>query len=182
MNIEKIGTGAGQKDFKEQPNVLRILIGNPIVPLVSKRGMTGLSDKAITVIETNIDDMNPQIFEYVMEKLYKAGALDVYLTHVMMKKARPGVKLTVLCNEEKNDKLMDIILRETSTIGLRFYKAERRVLQREIKKTDTEFGRIRVKISKLGNEILKVTPEYEDCKRIAKKLNIPVIDVMRKIK
>ncbi len=182
MNIEKIGTGAGQKDFKEQPNILRILIGNPILPLFSKRGMRRLSDKAVTVIETDIDDMNPQIFEYVMEKLYKAGALDVYLTHVMMKKARPGVKLTVLCNEEKNDDLMDIILRETSTIGLRFYKAGRRVLQRKIKKTDTEFGKIRVKVSKLGNEIIKVTPEYEDCKRIAKKLNIPLIDVMRKIK
>jgi len=182
MNIEKIGTGAGQNDFKEQPNVLRILIGNTLLSTRGKGTMGEFCDKAITVIETDIDDMNPQIFEYVMEKLYKAGALDVYLTHVMMKKARPGVKLTVLCNEEKNDDLMDIILRETSTIGLRFYKAGRRVLQREIKKTDTEFGKIRVKVSKLGNDIFKVTPEYEDCKRIAKKLNIPLIDIIRKIK
>ena len=136
----------------------------------------------MTVIEANIDDMNPQIYEYVMERLFKAGALDVFLTQVLMKKGRPGVKLTVLCKEADSEKLIKIIMKETTTIGLRFYDVKRRVLQREIKLVDTEFGKVRVKLSKLGNEILKATPEYEDCKRIAKKLNIPLVEIMRRIR
>jgi len=141
-----------------------------------------LIDEIVTIIEANIDDMNPQIYEYVMEKLFKAGALDVFLTQVIMKKGRPGVKLTVLCREKDREELIKIITKETTTIGLRFYDVQRRVLQREVKLIDTEFGKVRVKFSKFGNEILKVTPEYEDCKRIAKKLKLPLIEVMRKLK
>ncbi len=99
-----------------------------------------------------------------------------------MKKGRPGIKLTVLCKETEKEKLIKIILRETTTIGLRFYEVQRRVLQREIKLVDTEFGKVRIKFSKLGNDILKATPEYEDCKRIAKKLNMPLIEVMRRLR
>lgn len=175
MEIEKIGIGAGNRDFKDKPNVLRLFIGNQW-PTTTNQG----SEK-VTVIETNIDDMNPQVYEYVMEKLLKIGALDVYLTYISMKKGRPGIKLTVLCNEEKKEDLMKIILKETSTIGLRFYEAKRKVLQREIKVIDTEFGKVRVKLSRLGDDILKVTPEYEDCKKIAKKLNIPLIDIIKNI-
>jgi uncharacterized protein (TIGR00299 family) protein len=176
IEFEKIGIGAGSKNFKDWPNVLRILIGNSWNIAVKGK------DDMVTVIETNIDDMNPQIFEYVIERLYKAGALDVYLTQVIMKKGRPGVILTVLCNNEKRDNLIKIILRETSTIGLRFYEAKRRVLKREIKKIDIESGKVRVKISRFGEDILKTTLEYEDCKRIAKKLGIPLLEVMKKIK
>jgi pyridinium-3,5-bisthiocarboxylic acid mononucleotide nickel chelatase len=176
MEIEKIGTGAGSNNFKDIPNVLRIFIGN--ISTQEKES----TDDIITVIETNIDDMNPQIFEYVIERLYKAGALDVYLTHIMMKKGRPGVKMTILCHKEKKDQIINIILKETSTIGLRSYEARRKILKREIKKINTEFGKIRVKESRLGNEILKISPEYEDCKRISKKLNIPLIEIMKKIK
>ncbi|MBI4691240.1 MAG: nickel pincer cofactor biosynthesis protein LarC, partial [Nitrospirae bacterium] len=183
INVEKIGIGAGTKDFKDRPNVLRMFIGEssatihpPIPPLV--RGGDG---GVVTVIETNIDDMNPQIYEYVMERLFKAGALDVYLTQVIMKKGRPGIKLTVLCNNKEKDKLADIILKETTTIGLRFYEANRQILKREIRQFDTELGRIKFKISKLGSELIKVTPEYEDCRRLAKKLNMPLIDVLKKV-
>ncbi|MEW6215262.1 MAG: nickel pincer cofactor biosynthesis protein LarC [Nitrospirota bacterium] len=199
MDIEKIGIGAGSKDFKDRPNVLRLFVGNrvrrpdstqgrdgsPDQPIDRRGFLTpqeGYPDEKVTVIETNIDDMNPQVYEYVMKKLFKAGALDVYLTHILMKKGRPGVKLSVLCSEDRREELMKIVLKETSTIGLRFYETKRRVLQREVKTIDTEFGKVKVKISMLGDEILKVTPEYEDCKRIAKKLNIPLIEVMRKIK
>jgi uncharacterized protein (TIGR00299 family) protein len=174
MDVEKIGIGAGDRDFKNRPNVLRLFIG--------KQWLSGdQSNERLTVVEANIDDMNPQIYEYVMERLFKAGALDVYFTQVMMKKGRPGVKMTVLCNEKQREDLMKIVLKETSTIGLRFYETKRRVLQREIKTIDTEFGKIRMKFSRLGDDILRVTPEYEDCKRIAKKRNIPLIDVMKKI-
>ena len=192
MDIEKIGVGAGSMDFKDWPNILRLFIGNPPSPPhspLSKGGQKGdkavpggFLDEKVFVIETCIDDMNPQIYEYVMERLFKAGALDVYLTHILMKKGRPGIKLTAICNENLKEDLIKIVLKETSTIGLRFYETKRKVLQREIKMIDTEFGKVRVKVSKLGDEILKITPEYEDCKRIAKKLNIPLIEVLRKIR
>lgn len=175
IEIEKIGIGAGSKDFKENPNILRLFIGDQW-PMTSDQGI-----EKVTVIETNIDDMNPQVYEYVMEKLLKMGALDVYLAHILMKKGRPGIKLTVLCSEEKKENLMEVILKETSTIGLRFYEVGRKVLQREIKAIDTEFGKVRVKFSRLGDNILKVTPEYKECRKIAKKLNIPLIDIIKKI-
>jgi hypothetical protein len=174
MDIEQIGSGAGSNNFQGWPNVLRMFVG-------SMRPVSGGEDESVIVIETNIDDMNPQLFEYVTELLNETGALDIYLPQVIMKKGRPGVKLTVLCNEEHKVNLMKIILKETSTIGLRFYETERRVLQREIKSADTRFGKVRVKVSKFGNEILRVTPEYEDCRRIAKRLHIPLIEFMKKI-
>jgi pyridinium-3,5-bisthiocarboxylic acid mononucleotide nickel chelatase len=192
MEIEKTGIGAGGRDFKDRPNILRLFIGDTRdmdidffdrhSPRFGKGRVGGFSDETITVIETNIDDMNPQLYEYVMERLFKAGALDVFLTQIIMKKGRPGVKLTVLCNEQKRVPLSDIILKETTTIGLRFHRAERKVLQREIKEIDTEFGKVRVKVAKSGTDIIKTTPEYDDCKRIAKKLKIPLIEVMRKIR
>jgi len=221
MNVETIGFGAGSKNFKDRPNVLRMFIGNtakflpaplwkrgvrgdfkadidrlfignpPIPPLekggkgqgrILKGDLGGLLDETVTVIEANIDDMNPQVYEYVMERLFKAGALDVFLTQVLMKKGRPGVKLTVLCKEADSEELIKIIMKETTTIGLRFYDVKRRVLQREIKLVDTEFGKVRVKLSRFGDDILKATPEYEDCKRIAKKFNMPLIEVMKNIK
>ncbi len=193
MNIEKIGIGAGSRDFKDRPNVLRLFVGDfslpPSIPLW-QRGIEGdtkkrigkIPDSMATVIEANIDDMNPQIYEYAMEELFKGGALDVYLTQVLMKKGRPGIKLSVICDEMKRGELIKIILKETTTIGLRFYEVKRRVLHREIRLLETEFGSVRMKFSKLGDEILKVTPEYEDCKRIAKKNNIPLIEMIEKIK
>ena len=177
MNIEKIGCGAGTKDFKDRPNVLRLLIGSAIAESSSHK-----HSERVTVIETNIDDMNPQVYEYVMKKLFKAGALDVYLTQVLMKKGRPGIKLTVLCEKGKSEEMIRIILKETTTIGLRFYEAERKTLERETREIDTEIGKVRVKISRLGDEILRATPEYEDCKKLSKKINKPLIEVIEKIK
>jgi len=202
MNIETIGFGAGSQNFKDKPNVLRLFIGHttksphthltPLYPPLLrgelKGGVAGFgapggfSDEQIIVIETNIDDMNPQVYEYVMERLFKEGALDVFLTQILMKKGRPGLKLSVLCKQTDRELLMKTILKETTTIGLRFYEVNRVVLQRETKLIDTEFGKVRIKFSGLGEEILKATPEYEDCKRIAKKMKIPLIEVMERIK
>ncbi|TAL25084.1 MAG: nickel pincer cofactor biosynthesis protein LarC [Nitrospirae bacterium] len=175
MSIGKIGVGAGSKDFKHKANVLRIFTGE------SKKQRAERREQKITVIETNIDDMNPQIYEYVMKKLFKAGALDVFLTQVIMKKGRPGIKLSVLCNDSDKDNLMKIIFEETTTIGLRFYSVGRKTLGREIKKLDTKFGKINFKLSKLGDKTIRITPEYEDCKRLAKKLNLPLIEVINKV-
>ena len=189
MNIDKTGTGAGSKNFKDRPNVLRLFVGNlrdKNVPPIDRRGFLtpqkGFSNETIYVIEANIDDMNPQVYEYVMGKLFKEGALDVFLTQILMKKGRPGIKLSVLSKVADRELLMKTILRETTTIGLRFYEVSRVVLQRETKLVNTEFGKVRVKFSRLGDEILKATPEYEDCKRIAKKQKIPLIEVMEKVK
>lgn len=176
MNIKTIGLGAGNRNFKDRPNVLRILLGEQWPPENNQ------SNEKIMVIEANIDDMNPQVYEYVMEKLFKAGALDVFLTQVIMKKGRPAIKLTALCKETDCEELINIIMGETTTIGLRFYEVKRRVLQREIKLMDTEFGKVRVKFTKFRDDILKATPEYEDCKKIARKLKTPLIEIMRKIR
>lgn len=175
MNIRQIGYGAGQRDIGEQPNVLRIFIGEGIFKHPSK------PDEQVTVIETNIDDMNPQIYEHVMERLFNEGALDVYLAQVIMKKGRPGVVLTVLCPEARKADLIRIILRETTSIGVRFYEASRVVLMREIKEVETEFGKIRVKVSRMDNGETKCSPEYEDCKRAARKFKIPITEVMKKV-
>ncbi len=169
MRISKTGTGAGARDFGEQPNVLRIFIGSRV-----DRG-----DGGISVIETNIDDMNPQVYEYVMDKLFGAGALDVFLTQIIMKKGRPGIKLTALCTEDRKDDLIGIILRETTSIGLRFHRAGRKTLPRGIKPVETKFGTVNVKVIKPGARERRISVEYEDCRRIAEKLDIPLPEVMK---
>ena len=186
MNIIKTGVGAGSKNFKTQPNIMRIIIGEntgraqslPTGQAGNEPGVNNSSDSVI-VIDTNIDDMNPQIYEYVMEQLFKAGALDVFLTPIIMKKGRPGITLSVLCNEKEKDCLIDIILKETTSIGVRYYNTERKILKREIKKKKTKYGTLNVKISKQGRKSSKISIEYEDCKKIAKKYNIPLVEVMK---
>jgi uncharacterized protein (TIGR00299 family) protein len=181
MNLEKTGTGAGGRNFKTHPNVLRVLIGQAVEQPSRKKG-TDRNTGTVTVIETSIDDMNPQIYEYVMDRLFKAGALDVFLTQVIMKKTRPGIVMTTICTDNKVDDLMDIILSETTSIGLRYYRAARKTLVREIKTVNTKWGKVRIKKSWQGKDIMKLVPEYEDCKKIAAKYNIPLIDVIKSIK
>ena len=186
FQICRLGIGAGSGELKMQPNVLRVFIGqktdhrtqNPPSPPFSKGGKGGINN-CVTVIETNIDDMNPQIYEYVMEKLFKAGALDVFLTQVIMKKSRPGIKLTVLCGNDKKEDLMKILLRETTSIGLRFYEVQRKKLHRQIKQVSTKFGPVKVKISQIGDGVFRVNPEYEDCRKIAKKFKIPLVEIIK---
>ncbi|BCB96026.1 TIGR00299 family protein [Dissulfurispira thermophila] len=171
---EKIGYGAGNKDIPNMPNTLRILIGKKIN-----------ADKCkdfVTVIETNIDDMNPQFYEYVMDRLFEAGALDVFLENIIMKKGRPAIKLTVISEESNVEKLSNILFQETTTIGIRFYKTCRMTLNREIKKIKTKYGVVRMKVSSLKSDEINISPEYEDLKVIAKKTNTPikkVTDIVR---
>ncbi len=172
FSSERIGIGAGNKDPEERPNILRIMVGE---------GDDTIQDEAITVIETNIDDMNPQVYEYVMERLFEKGALDVFLTQVIMKKSRPGVLLTILCSAEKKNDLINIILKETTTIGIRFYEAGRVTMNREIKQVQTKYGKVRVKQSALGSSV-RVTPEYDDCKRIARNTGLSLLEVMDSVR
>ena len=171
MKVEKIGYGAGSKNL-EQPNVLRVFLGE----------IGNNENEAINIIETNIDNMNPEIYPYVIDKLMENGALDAYLTNIIMKKGRPAIKLTALSEVKNTDKLIDIIFDETTTLGVRIYQATRKKLEREIKTIKTKYGNARVKISKLNNVVKNIMPEYEDCIRIAKKYKIPLKKVYGEMK
>ncbi len=173
MIIENIGYGAGNKDFEKMPNVLRLIIGRK---LKKER-----HDDSVMIIETNIDDMNPQIYEDVMEKLFNEGAIDVFLENIIMKKGRPAVKLNILAREDSLKRLTDILFKETTTIGVRFYKAERRVLDREIKKIKTRYGDVRFKLSRLDNQLINISPEYDDLKSISKRTGLPIKRILEEI-
>jgi uncharacterized protein (TIGR00299 family) protein len=166
INIETVGYGAGSYDIKNQPDMLRLIIGNP--------EKETLAQDRITVIETNIDDMSPVYYEHLMDKLFKMGALDVYLTNVYMKKTRPGILLTVLARGDLLDVLAKAIMRETTTSGVRYYTAERKILDRTIKVIKTKYGPVRVKFNSGPDGIRTVSPEYEDCKKIAEKTSLPL--------
>jgi uncharacterized protein (TIGR00299 family) protein len=173
MRISRIAHGAGDKEIPEQPNVLRLMIGEPTA---------AYEEDSSIVIETNIDDMNPQVYDYLIEKLMEQGAQDAYLTPIIMKKGRPAILLSVLTDKAKTDVLLDTIFRETTSIGVRIRETDRKKLTREIKEVDTDYGKVRIKISKRGNEILTATPEYEDCRRIAEDRKIPLKQVLEEAK
>jgi pyridinium-3,5-bisthiocarboxylic acid mononucleotide nickel chelatase len=168
MSVSAIGYGAGTADLEGQPNVLRIMIGDAPERIVPAQ------DQEITVIEANLDDMNPQIYGYFQEKALAAGALDVFTTSVQMKKNRPGTLLTVLCRPADAQGLMSLIFAETTTFGVRSYTAQRRVLPRESVKVKTKFGEVRVKLSRVNGRVLHAAPEYEDCRKLAKENNVPL--------
>jgi uncharacterized protein (DUF111 family) len=134
------------------------------------------------VIETNIDDMNPQIYDHVIQKLMDQGAQDAYLTPIIMKKGRPAILLSVLTDSSKTDALVDTIFRETTSIGVRIQEVGRKKLSREIQEVDTMYGKVRVKISRQGKEILTVTPEYEDCRKIAEEKQVPLKMILEEAK
>ena len=173
MSVSAIGYGAGTADLPGQPNVLRILVGEAAE---AEKGLGASED--VVVIEANLDDMNPQIYGYFLEKALASGALDVYTTPVQMKKNRPGMLLTVLCRPESVDALMKLIFAETTTFGVRTYRAERRVLPREFVEVTTGFGPVRVKVSRVNGRILHVAPEYEDCKKLAAERDVPLQQVI----
>lgn len=165
MDIEMTGYGGGT-GLLEIPNFLRVIIG--------ETADGDYDTDTVTVIETNIDDMNPELYDYVTGKLIRHGALDVYTMPVYMKKNRPGVLLSVFCAPEKVDELTAIMFAETTTIGVRMHGVSRRKLKREIVAVETEYGAVRVKISRVGGKKVNAAPEYEDCKKIAIDKDIPL--------
>jgi uncharacterized protein (TIGR00299 family) protein len=168
MSIEKIGYGAGTRDLEKTPNVLRAVLG--------EADATAESD-VICVIETNIDDMNPQWFGDVMERLLAAGALDVFFTSIQMKKNRPGTLLTVLCERNDVDRMAELLLTHTTSFGVRVHDAQRRKLSRDIVKIRTKFGEIEVKVGRLAGKVVSRSPEYESCKLAAAKAAVAVKEV-----
>ena len=168
LTVDRAGYGAGDRDLPGTPNVLRVLVGESTDQPHAER---------IIVLQCEIDDMNPQLFGLVMERLYAAGALEVYFASVQMKKNRPGTLLTILARPEKREELSAIVFRETTTIGVRYHEVLRERLEREIVAVDTPIGTIRFKIARLGGTIVNAAPEFEDCLRIASERKVPVKDV-----
>jgi uncharacterized protein (TIGR00299 family) protein len=173
MTLRAVGYGAGSADFTEKANVLRILIGESAASEAGEHW-----DAPVSVIETNLDDMSPQIYGYFVEKALAAGALDVFSTAVQMKKNRPGVLLTILCESAHTAKMMDLVFRETTTIGVRTYDVRRKILDREMVRVETQFGEVRMKISRMNGSVLNATPEYDDCQRLAAEKGIPLKQVI----
>ncbi len=172
MTVNSIGYGAGTADLEGQPNVLRLMVGE-----AAEKPITAESE-TIRVLEANLDDMNPQIYGYFLEKALAAGALDVYSTPVQMKKNRPGMLVTVLCKPEDEPKFHEMFFAETTTLGVRAYTAERRVLARQWETVDTNFGEVRIKVARLNGHIRQASPEFEDCRKLAEAQNVPLQKVM----
>jgi len=165
MLISGTGYGAGDRDFAEHANVLRVMLGEP----------SGAAEStSVSVLEANIDDASPQVLGYAMERLLEAGALDVTLEPVFMKKNRPGTLLRVIARPEDRESLCELVFAETTTLGLRIYEAERRVKARHIREIETPFGNVRIKTSDNG----WFAPEYEDCRKLARERGVPLKQVL----
>jgi pyridinium-3,5-bisthiocarboxylic acid mononucleotide nickel chelatase len=172
MQISAIGYGAGTADLESQPNVLRIMAGE-----MADRSLHGHGGM-VRVLEANLDDMNPQIFGYLLEKALAAGALDVFATPVQMKKSRPGTLVTILCKPEDEGRFQQMLFAETTTLGVRSHLVERHALPREFVKVATRYGEVRVKIARTEGGVHHAAPEFDDCRKLAEEKNVPLQDVM----
>jgi uncharacterized protein (TIGR00299 family) protein len=174
MKIEKSGYGAGSRDFHGHPNVVRLTVGEA----ASTALVTKTASETITVLEANLDDLNPQVFGYVMDRLLEEGALDAFGMPVQMKKNRPGTLLTVLSKPEDASKLTHLIFTETTTLGVRRRDEMRQTLARRWENVGTRWGAVRIKIASMNGTVTNYAPEYEDCRRIAAEHHVPLKTVM----
>jgi len=174
MKIDKSGYGAGSRDLPGHANVVRLTIGEAQSEVVRKT-----SDETITVLEANIDDLNPQVFGYVMDRLLEEGALDAFGIPVQMKKNRPGMLLSVLCRPQDASRLTNLILSETTTLGVRRREERREVLARKLVTVSTRWGDVRLKVASMNGTISNYAPEYDDCRRIAVEHHVPLKNVMQ---
>ena len=177
MSVASIGYGAGQRDLKTIPNLLRIITG------IQPDHNSGYQQDDIVLVETSIDDMNPEVFGFVMDRLFEDGALDVYWIPIYMKKNRPGTMVQILCRKERREAIIDRLLAETTSIGVRYYEARRRILSRESREIQTRYGMVQVKCIMYPDGATRTVPEYEVCKDIALRESLPiqiVYDTIRK--
>jgi pyridinium-3,5-bisthiocarboxylic acid mononucleotide nickel chelatase len=168
MRMERVGYGAGQRDLASFPNVLRVCVGDTDEPARTER---------VTVLEFEIDDMNPQLFGVLMDAVLDAGAHDVYYTPVQMKKNRPGTLVTVVAPPERRATLAEIVFRETTTLGVRYHEMSRDCLSRDEARVPTPWGEVRIKVARLGSRVVNAAPEFEDCLALARQHGVPVKDV-----
>ena len=177
MKVERIGYGAGARDFPTHPNIARLMLGRKAEGAGTASG--GAGDETVLVIEANIDDMSPQLYGYFAEKALTAGALDVTCAPVQMKKNRPGVLVSVLARPELENVLTRLLFVETTTIGVRITPARRKVLDREMVTVETGYGEVRMKVARLEGKIVNAAPEFEDCRRLADEKSVPLKEVMQ---
>jgi uncharacterized protein (TIGR00299 family) protein len=175
MKIEKSGYGAGSRDFPGHPNVVRLTVGET----ASKALAATTPPETVTVLEANLDDLNPQVFGYVMDRLFEESALDAFVVPVQMKKNRPGMLLTVLCKSEDVSRLTQLIFSETTTLGVRRRDEMRQVLARRWESVRTPWGEVRIKIASMNGTVTNYAPEYEDCRRIAAEHHVPLKQVIQ---
>jgi hypothetical protein len=168
MRIESTGYGAGGREYERFPNALRVMLGED-----DERQAV----EHLLMIETNVDDMSPQLFGYLMDQALRLGALDCYFTPVQMKKNRPGVLVSILCRPEEREALSSLLFTETTTLGLRSYEVERRALERESVRAETPYGAIEVKVARMGGKVIKAMPEYEQCLVAAQRARVPLREV-----
>jgi uncharacterized protein (DUF111 family) len=165
LRVEAVGYGAGTRRLDDRPNLLRLVTGE---------AEAGLERDEMVLLETNIDDGNPELFDFVMERLFEAGARDVFLAPLQMKKNRPGTLLRVLCQPGDRERMAAIVLSETSAIGVRFHSVERLKLPRRVISVATEFGEVRVKVARTPDGRDNLAPEYDDCARLARAASVPL--------
>ena len=168
MRLESTGYGAGTREYEKFPNALRVLIGE------TQQQSAG---ETLWVLETNVDDLSPQVFGHVMDRALESGALDCYFTPIQMKKNRPGVLLSVLCRPSDKERLEQLLFAETTTLGIRSYQVERRALERETVSVQTQYGPIDVKVARLNGHVINEMPEFEQCRAAALKAGVPLRSV-----
>jgi len=181
MKIEKAGYGAGTRDFPEHPNLLRLIMGESTAAsaTISASTSPGTFNDRITVLEANLDDLNPQVLAYAMERLLAEGALDVFSVPVQMKKSRSGALLTVLTKMEDANRLTKLIFAETTTLGVRRREEQRQTLSRRWETVDTTWGPVRIKIANMNGSVSNYAPEYEDCRALAEAHHVPLKRVIQ---
>lgn len=170
LRVERTGFGAGTRDTATRPNVLRAILGDTGEPDASEQD-------EISQIETNLDDITPELAAAAMQKIFKAGALDAFFTPVQMKKNRPGFVMTTLCHPDKAEEIAGILLRETSAFGVRIHHARRIKLRREFRDVETAYGKVRIKLGFLGDDLVQAAPEFESCRVLAETAGVSVRDV-----
>jgi len=180
MTIEKIGYGAGARNFSGHANVLRLSVGEAdALPLHSGDSGANLIEEEIAILDANLDDLNPQLIGYIVDLAFAEGALDVFTTPVLMKKNRPGTVLTVVARAVHEEKLRMLLFRESSTLGVRTRHEKRHALPRHYEGVITPWGEVRMKVATLDGTVSQYAPEYEDCRRIAVEHHVPLKAVMQ---
>jgi uncharacterized protein (TIGR00299 family) protein len=174
MRVGATGYGAGGREYKNFPNVLRVLVGESEQAGAAPDGVSVPNDEELLIIETNVDDVSPQVLGHLLERALGGGALDCWFTHVQMKKNRPGVLVSILCRPAEGEAMHELLFAETPTLGVRSHAVRRRALEREFVTVETEFGRIAVKVARMAGRVVGATPEYEDCHAAALARNVPL--------
>lgn len=174
MRVEATGYGAGGREYQNFPNVLRVLLGESDKAGETPAGVSAQGDEELLMVETNVDDVSPQVLGYLIERALAAGALDCYFTPVQMKKNRPGVLVSLLCRPVDGEAMRGLLFVETPTLGVRTYTVTRRALEREAVTVETEFGTIAIKVARWRGQTVGATPEYEDCRTAALAQNVPL--------